>query len=337
MRAYDGQSIRKYPENTESMIPDPYLHDYTKIILSKAYRRLSGKTQLITTPDNPHIRTRLIHTNDVVGVSLAIASQLGLNEHLCMAIAAGHDIGHTPYGHAGEAALSKYGSKPFKHYINSLVVAQHIERKGTGLNLTHETLEGILRHSRGDRMLSINRDGIQEHSVVMFADKIAYIFADANDAVRYGLLPEEPRILHEFGSSQIERHMRIISELVKESKEKGYVDFRDSIAAKKFEELREFMFFNVYGMIDWEMHERTLTRICDFFKKECDIGVDPVIAVSLLTDREANQFNEWIMSQKRPTLEDIRSWGLYEIIPHIKGKKIDYSDPDIRWASRPQE
>ena len=166
--------------NYSPLMKDPFKEDFVRIIQSKAYRRLPYKTQVISLPDCVHVRTRAIHTNEVIGISSRIADRLGLNLSLCEAIAAGHDIGHTPYGHAGEEVLSKFGVKPFNHALNGVLIAQHIERNGMGLNLCHETLEGMLNHSRGAGKLAIVNSKPAEYSVVMFSDKIAYTFSDLN-------------------------------------------------------------------------------------------------------------------------------------------------------------
>jgi len=142
---------------------DPLLKDYFKILESKALRRLNYKTQVWTCPTiNYNIRTRRIHTDEVEATAIKIASMLNnkgfeINLNLCMAGALGHDIGHTPYGHEGERVLSKLEGKEFKHYIFSVIVAQSIERKGKGLNLTAATLETILNHSSGDKEMTINK------------------------------------------------------------------------------------------------------------------------------------------------------------------------------------
>lgn len=330
---------RRYREKEDNLIEDPFLNDYNKIIQSKAYRRLASKTQVMCFPNNPHVRTRLIHTNEVIATSVAIASQLGLNERLCMAIAAGHDIGHTPYGHLGESVLST-PDKPFKHYINSVVVAQHIERQGNGLNLTKETLEGMLNHSRGAGELTVDSDSPQEYSVVMFADKIAYTFSDINDALRYGYLtpPQVPRCAQRLGWNQRAKVETVVKALVEESRKKGFVQFSEGEEFEDFDKLKKFMYAEVYPRIDVSVQNRILERVLDYFKMMPEFSkVDPVLAVSLLTDREVNYFGNLLLESRVPSVAQIQHFGIFEIIDHLKGRDIDYTDPDLDWESFNQE
>jgi len=169
---------------------DPFEMDVQKILESKAIRRLKDKTQVFCFPENPHVRTRLSHTFQVVSVSTLIARILGLNVHLCQAIAWGHDIGHTPYGHMGEEFIARMTGKDFRHEIFGMVIAQRIERMGKGLNLSFETLEGMGNHSRGDGSLTINPNLPLEYTAVMYADKIVYTFSDIKDGLRNGYLQE---------------------------------------------------------------------------------------------------------------------------------------------------
>jgi dGTPase len=168
---------------------NPYFIDREKIRLSKSLRRLEDKTQVfIDHRSNPHIRNRRSHTDEVVSIAVYIAQILGLNVYLVEAIALGHDIGHSPYGHLGERIIGELSGRDFRHYIMSVVIAQFIERNGKGLNLSWEVLEGIANHSRGAGGLKINPDLPLEYAVVMLADKVAYTFSDLNDALRCGYL-----------------------------------------------------------------------------------------------------------------------------------------------------
>jgi len=330
MKPYTHSLGRRYREIEDDIISDPFLNDYQKILQSKAYRRLADKTQVISDPDNSHVRTRLTHTNEVIAISLAIADKLGLNKNLCMAIAAGHDIGHTPYGHIGEKILTEFGGKEFKHNVFSVVIAQHIERKGKGLNLTYETLEGILNHSRGAGSLFTDESLPQEYSVVMFADKIAYTFSDLNDALRYGYLNENkiPDCAIKLGKNQRERVKKCVEALVDESLSKDKVSFSEGKTFELFDELRKFMYEEIYFKMDWSLQEKVLYNLCEFFSS-CEDIKDPIIATSLLTDREANHFAEILFKSKKPSIDMIRNFGVFEILPYLIDKEIDYTDPDL--------
>ncbi len=342
MRIYSTSVGRRYTEDIDILVEDSFLNDYTKILQSKAFRRLAYKTQVHSMPDNPHVRTRLVHTNEVIAVSIYIAEQLGLNKNLCMAIAAGHDIGHTPYGHDGERVLSKFSGKSLKHYINSVVVAQHVERKGRGLNLTHETLEGMINHSRGDGKLTVDDSLPLEYAVVMFADKIAYTFSDLNDAIRYGYLDEKclPDFAIGLGGNQRQRTTTVVDALVRESKRKNFVSFNEGKVFENFNNLKSFMFQEVYSKKDFSIQNTILLRLCEFFQrqfkdKEEFAGVPPEFAVSLLTDREANYYGELLLCSRNPSEQQISNFGVWEILPHLRGKTIDYTNPDLDWAQKP--
>ncbi|MBW2964396.1 HD domain-containing protein [Candidatus Woesearchaeota archaeon] len=336
---------RRHEEVDDRMTNDPFLNDFNKILQSKAFRRLAYKTQVMTLPDNPHVRTRLVHTNEVIVNSATIAHQLRLNVYLCMAIAAGHDIGHTPSGHPGESLLTELGGRPFKHYVNSVVVAQHIERKARGLNLAFETLEGMLNHSRGSGELYLVPDLPQEYWVVMYADKISYTFSDLNDAVRYGYLSEAevPDCAHKIGRNQRTRTEATIKALVEESREKDQVIFSEGPVFEQFDELKRFMYTEVYPKINKCMEppgclavqENFIRHLHHYFQNDVLYeGIDPVLLVSLLTDREVYQFGELLSRTRRPTLEQIKHFGIFEIIPHIRGKEIDYANPDLDWGRK---
>jgi len=326
---------RRYPEIDGLLSNDSFLNDFLILCQCKAYRRSADKTQVITSPDNPHVRTRLFHANEVMGIAVPIAERLGLNVNLCMAIAMGHDIGHAPYGHTGEKVFTEYGKKPFKHNIFSVVIAQHIERRGRGLNLCYETLEGILRHSAGPGALEFNPNQPQEYSVVLVSDKIAYTFSDINDAIRYGYLSEDalPKSAYELGQNQMQRNRKLIEAVVTESLEKGYVCFSEGEVFENFDSLKAFMYKEFYYKINHSLHEKILYEACAFFdlhNLEC-YGVDPVICAALLTDSEINKFGSLLLETKRVSIDHIKHFGVFEILPHLEGKKIDYCDADLDW------
>jgi dGTPase len=335
---------RRFAEKDDAFFEsDPFFNDFSKIIQSKSYRRLAYKTQVVSLPDNPHVRTRLVHTNEVIALSGGISNALGLNTNLCLAIAAGHDLGHTPYGHLGESVLSKLGGKPFRHNINSVVIAQHVERQedprrhDKGLNLSYETLKGMLLHARGSGELKVLKDEPQEYAAVMFADKIAYTISDLNDALRYGVLKEKeiPRFATELGFDQRARIENVLKSLVKESKEKGKISFSEGEVFEKFDSLKKFMYKEVYPKLNQTMHEEVLKQIHDYMLCHREFeGLDPVFLISLMTDKEANFFAERFLKSLNPPIEELKHFGIFEIIPHIKGKKIDYTNPDLDWKEK---
>jgi dGTPase len=187
LKTNDKAALRRdLPENDDDnymfSFGSPYLIDAQhKILPSKAIRRLDSKTQVLTGILNKHVRTRLSHTYEVISFAVLAARILGLNENLCYAIALSHDIGHPPLGHNTEKFISTISGKTFRHEIFAVVIAQKIERKGNGLNLTYQVLEGILNHSRGSDSLFLPEKSTPEANLAMYADKIAYIFADINN------------------------------------------------------------------------------------------------------------------------------------------------------------
>ncbi|MDR0325823.1 MAG: deoxyguanosinetriphosphate triphosphohydrolase [Oscillospiraceae bacterium] len=218
-----------------------YQRDADKIVHSKSFRRLIHKTQMFLMPVGDHYRTRMTHALEVSRIARTMARALGLDEDLTEAIALGHDLGHPPFGHAGERALNSIMPGGFSHNRQSLRVVERLEKDGKGLGLSEEVCEGILRHT-GDA-LSQSSEG----QLVRYADRIAYLSHDMDDAVRGGLLhltdvPEELR--GELGDTPKERINTLVNDLVAESRG-GEV----RLSGKKQEAmdaLRAFMFENVY-------------------------------------------------------------------------------------------
>lgn len=224
-----------------------YQRDRDRIIHCKAFRRLKHKTQVFLAPEGDHYRTRLTHTLEVSQIARSISRALRLNEDLTEAIALGHDLGHTPYGHAGEAALNAALTadgfeKGFKHYEQSLRVVEKLEKDGRGLNLTREVRDGILNH--GTRMTPSTMEG----KVVRLSDKIAYINHDIDDAIRAHIMSERdiPREYTDMlGHSTTERLDTLIHDVISNSRGKADIIMSEE-KYSCMRSLREYMFRSVY-------------------------------------------------------------------------------------------
>jgi len=226
--------------------PDPvrtcFMRDRDRIIHSKAFRRLKHKTQVFLSPEGDHYRTRLTHTLEVAQISRTVARALRLNEDLAEAIALGHDLGHTPFGHAGERALSDVRGVPFNHNEQSLRVVRLLEKEGKGLNLSHEVLNGILCHT------GPKEADTREGRIVRFADRIAYINHDIDDAIRAGVLSEEDipfDIKLALGSTHSRRISALVNAMIAYGLDTGEIGMDDS-TLRHMDALRAFMFEEVY-------------------------------------------------------------------------------------------
>ena len=219
-----------------------FQRDRDRILYSKAFRRLKDKTQVFLAPEGDHYRTRMTHTLEVSQDARTIARALRLNEDLVEAIAFGHDLGHTPFGHAGERALNEISPLGFKHNEQSLRIVEHLERDGRGLNLTYEVRDGILNHQTSTTPHTL------EGKVVRLADKIAYIYHDMDDAVRGGIwdkgkIPES--IGKVIGYTNAEWLDTFIHDIVTTSIDTDDVKMSEPVD-EAFRELRAFMFQHVY-------------------------------------------------------------------------------------------
>jgi dGTPase len=226
-------------------VRNDFQRDRDRIIHAKAFRRLMHKTQVFVAPDGDHYRTRLTHTLEMMQVSRTIARALGLNEDLTEAIALGHDLGHTPFGHTGEEALSDAlagHNRKFHHNEHSLRVVDRLERGGDGLNLTIEVRDGILNHT-GEGYPST-----REGEIVRIADRIAYVNHDVDDALRAGIisrsdLPDGPiRVLGEKMSARIDT---LVRDMISTSEKQGEVLLSPEVYGALME-LRAWLFENVY-------------------------------------------------------------------------------------------
>ncbi len=231
-------------EEEKCSIRSEYQRDRDRILHSKAFRRLKHKTQVFLSPEGDHYRTRLTHTLEVSQISRTIAKALQLNEDLTEAIALGHDLGHTPFGHSGEKILNDIHPKGFKHNVQSLRVVEYLEKGklGFGLNLTMEVKDGILNHTGDDLPCTL------EGQVVKISDRIAYINHDIDDAVRAEVisLAQLPKdCLEKLGSSHSSRINKMIMDVIYSSYESPVVSMSEEILYYT-NKLREFMFENVY-------------------------------------------------------------------------------------------
>jgi dGTPase len=245
---------RLKPEREDDVRP-AYQHDRDRIIHSKAFRRLKHKTQVFFAPAGDHYRTRLTHSLEVSQIARTIAKVLRLHEELTESIALGHDLGHTPFGHAGERVLDGLMPGGFRHYEQSLRVVDVLENEGKGLNLTWEVRDGIGRHSKGKDGSPVNiepakRAATLEGQVMRVADLIAYVNHDIDDAVRANVLDpgELPRdAVAVLGNSSSARIATMVKDVVTETQRGGLAEIRmsDSVLAATLA-MRSFLFSAVY-------------------------------------------------------------------------------------------
>jgi dGTPase len=250
-------------EEPQDALRTVYQRDRDRIVHAKAFRRLKHKTQVFLAPEGDHYRVRLTHTLDVSQIARTAARALRLNEDLTEAIALGHDLGHTPFGHLGEQALTPFLGRPFKHSEQSLRIVEHLENEGDGLNLTWEVRDGIVHHP-----WSMPPPSTLEAQVVRFADRIAYLNHDLDDAVRAGVLspgelPAAP--LAVLGQTHSERISTLVTDLVTQSQDQAEIRLSPEVFTA-LDTLRDFMFEQVYLREGTrEDHEKAVKLIRDLF------------------------------------------------------------------------
>ncbi len=239
--ASKGRPRREEPR--ENDVRTCYQRDSDRILHSKAFRRLMHKTQVFLQPEGDHYRTRMTHTLEVARIARTITRALRLNEDLSEAIAFGHDLGHTPFGHAGEVALTEVMGKPFRHNEQSLRVVDELENNGAGLNLTYEVRMGILGHSSSSRLPET-----WEGQIVRVSDKIAYLNHDIDDAMRANILTDEdiPREISEIlGDNHRDRINKLVTNMIFHTLETNALGMDEEVGTA-MQKLRGFMFERVY-------------------------------------------------------------------------------------------
>ena len=249
---------RDIPE-TDCPLRTDFQRDRDRIIHSSAFRRLKHKTQVFLLPKSDHYRTRLTHTLEVAQIARTISRALQLNEDLTEAIALGHDLGHTPFGHDGERVLNGLYCEGFRHNQQSVRVAEVIERSGAGLNLTEEVRDGILNHS------SESKAATCEGNVVRFADKIAYINHDIEDAISGGVLAKgdlPSNAVKLLGDDKSKRITSLIVSVVENSCD-GVIRYDDE-TQKAHDELRMFMFGQVYDNPKINTEKEKAVHVAEF-------------------------------------------------------------------------
>ena len=249
----------------------PFQRDRDRIIHCKAFRRLKNKTQVFFSPEGDHYRTRLTHTLNVSQIARAIARTLSLNEDLTEAIALGHDLGHTPFGHSGERILNKLNPQGFSHNVQSGRVVDVLENEGRGLNLTREVVDGIINHKMNTSPSTL------EGKAVSIADRIAYINHDIDDAIVGGFITlddlpkEEIKLL---GKTSSQRINSMINSIYIRSNGQNLVEMEEHVY-KATHALRDFLFERVYKdqtfKIEEEKADRMITALYDYYKKRPEL------------------------------------------------------------------
>jgi dGTPase len=256
-------------EEKKSPVRTEFQRDRDRILHSKSFRRLKHKTQVFISPGGDHFRTRLTHTLEVSQIARTIARALSLNEDLAEAIALGHDLGHTPFGHTGERVLNELMKGGFKHYEQSLRVVDKLEYNGMGLNLTHDVRDGILRHSKGKGPI-IPQDktllpSTLEGQVVRISDIIAYVNHDIDDSIRAGMITDEdiPQSAQKYlGKTFAKRIDTIVIDVIEQSlnNDLEFISISDNIYGEICI-LRDFLYERVYGVKESEEEIEKIRKI----------------------------------------------------------------------------
>jgi dGTPase len=275
--AFLASSATRPKEESADDIRTAFMRDRDRIIHCKSFRRLKHKTQVFFSPSGDHYRTRMTHTLEVSQIAKTIAKALRLNEVLTEAIALGHDLGHTPFGHAGEALLNEKSKKGFKHWVQSLRVVDVLEKDGKGLNLTDQVRDGILKHSKGKGDI-IPKDKAKlantlEGQIVRISDIIAYVNHDIDDAVRAGIIQEQniPKdIIDVLGDSHSKRITSLVKSVIYDTMSKNYSAISmDQETLEALNKLRDFLFENVYyySSVEEEVRKsfKVLSDLFDYF------------------------------------------------------------------------
>lgn len=272
-------------EEAQCDIRPVFQRDRDRILHSKSFRRLKDKTQVFLTPEGDHYRTRLTHTLEVSQNARTIAKALRLNEDLVEAIALGHDLGHTPFGHAGERALNRICSLGFEHSEQSLRIVDVLEKDGQGLNLTIEVRDGIQNHQTSGYPFTL------EGQIVRLSDKIAYIHHDMDDAIRGGILTEADvpiSIRQVIGNTTGERLDHFIHDIVTTSLGSDEIKMSEPVG-NAMKEIREFMFENVYknpnAKSEETKAEMLMETLYEYYYKHVDLL--PGYLLSLLNNGES--------------------------------------------------
>lgn len=283
--AFSDMSLGRDYDEKQCDIRPIYQRDRDRILHSKAFRRLKHKTQVFLAPEGDHYRTRLTHTLEVSQIARTIAKALRLNEELTEAIALGHDLGHTPFGHAGERALDDVCPGGFKHYLQSIRVVELLENHGKGLNLSKEVRDGIRNHQMSTTPFTL------EGRVVRISDKIAYIHHDTDDAIRAGIIREDdiPREYKDvLGDSLGTRLNTLIYDIINNSEGKN-----DIIMSPEIENamagLREYMFSSVYtnkkAKSQEEQAARLLKQLFEYYQENLEqLPIEYYVRIKELND-----------------------------------------------------
>lgn len=268
--AHSAQSAGRDKEEPQDEVRPVYQRDRDRILHSKSFRRLKQKTQVFIAPVSDHYRTRLTHTLEVSQLSRTVSRALWLNDDLTEAIALGHDLGHTPFGHAGERVLNEICPLGFRHYEQSVRVVERLERDGQGLNLTKEVRDGILNHQWNLRPSTL------EGQIVRFCDKIAYINHDIDDAERAGIMTESDipeNIRTHLGASTKERLDTMMHDIIFSSLDSDEIRMSEETEYYMMS-LREFMFENLYTNSDAKTEEKRvpylLTSLYQYYEQHLD-------------------------------------------------------------------
>lgn len=300
--ALSARARRPLPEEPDTLRA-AYQRDRDRILHAKAFRRLKGKTQVFIAPEGDHFRTRLTHTLEVTQVARTIGRALALNEDLVEAIGLGHDLGHTPFGHAGERALDKVlregHSRRFHHAVQSARIVGRLARGGRGLNLCLATVDGILRHTKGPADLDAGGPlpATLEGQAVRVADRIAYVNHDLEDAVRAGVLKvaEIPAaILATLGPTRGERIGRLVEDAVAASAGQGAVALSPGMR-EALDALKTFMFERVYlSPRQMELGAMAARVVADLFAAAYNGELNPDPVPPGASGRDPRLVADWI-------------------------------------------